>query len=532
MKEKRKLHLRKFYLHPTTIFLLLIIGTIILSSILSLFQMQATYNTVNANTNELVPTLVAVENLFSFSGLKFIISNATKNFMSFAPLGSLLISLLGLSIAEATGFLETLARRKLKKVPKYYLTFMVLFIATISSLINEVGYAILIPLVALIYFIIGRNPILGIITAFCGVSFGYGVSIFIGSMEVSLMNYTKTAAFLIDKSTHIALSSNLFFIIAASIIISVIGTFIIEKIIAPKIGKYKKEEDEFAKTEQYRIIDIEEEEQKRIETDNNEKKGLKNAAIVSIIVLIAFIYMIIPKLPYSGLLLDMTEKTYLGQLFGSNSYFQDGFTYIVSLFLLLTGLAYGIGAKTLKSDKDILEKASKNFANIGNIFILIFVVSQFIAIFKKTNIGIIITTWLATILQNLQFSGIPLIVTALILIALSNFVLTSPSLKWMIFAPVVVPMFMQSNISPQFAQIVMRVGDSMTNGYTPLLAAFVIYLGYLNIYNLNKDKPIGLKKSLSMITPYFLIIAFSWIVLVVFWYIIGLPIGPGVFPTL
>lgn len=531
MNEKRKLKLKKFYFHPITVFIMLTVLVIIISWILSSFQMQATYDTINANTNDLEPTLVAVENMLSFDGIKYLIGNATKNFISFAPLGTLLISLIGLVVAESSGLIETFTRRYLKKLPKNTLTFLVLFIATISSLINEVGYAILIPLVALIYFINGRNPILGIITAFCGVSFGYGVTLFVGSMEVSLMEYTKLAAMLIDNEIHIALTSNLIFIIVASILTSIIGTVIIEKLIAPKIGKYKKEE-EFANTEQYRVISLEEEEQKQIEQDKYEKKGLRSALIVSIVVLLIFIYMLIPGLPYSGLLLDMTEKTYLNQLFGDTSYFQDGFTFMVSLWLLLTGLAYGISSKTIKNDKDLIENAGKKLSKVGYIIALIFIVSQFIAVYKKTNIGIIITTWLANLLSHLEFSGIALIVVTLILIAVANLFLTSPTTKWMIFAPVVVPMFMQSNISPEFAQIIMRVGNSMTNGYTPILASFVIYIGYLNLYNLNKKKPITIRKSLQMITPYFLLMSAAWILLVIGWYITGLPIGPGVFPTI
>lgn len=531
MKEKRKLKLKKFYFHPITVFLFLTLLTVVLSGILSAVEMQATYNTVNPNTNELESTLVAVENLFSFDGMKFLIGNATTNFISFAPLGTLLLALIGITIAESTGLIETLTKRFFSKIPKEVFTFIILFIATISSLINEVGYAILIPLVALIYFMNGRNPLLGIITAFCGVAFGYGVTIFVGSMEIALMDYTRTAAWLIDDGMHISLTSNLFFIIATSILISVIGTIIIEKIIAPKIGKYKKEE-EFAKTEQYRVINLEEEEQKRIERDKYEKRGLRFALITSIIVILIFIYMLIPGLPYSGMLLDMTEDTYLNQLFGDTSYFQSGFTYLVTLLLIITGIAYGLGAKSIKNDKDLIEEVGKKFSKTSYIFVLIFVVSQFIAVFKETNIGLIITAWLTNLLENLEFSGIPLIIVTLILIAVANIFLTSPTTKWMIFAPVVVPMFMQSNISPQFAQIVMRVGNSMTNGYTVMLASFVIYIGYLNIYNLNKNRPITIRKSLKMIAPYFLIISAAWILIVVGWYITGLPIGPGVNPTL
>ena len=344
MNEKRKWKLKKFYLHPVTVFMIMTITVVILSYILSVLQMQATYNVVNANTKELEPTLVTIENLLSFDGLKYFISNASKNFLSFAPLGTLLISLLGLTIGEGSGFIETLTKRHLSRIPKGIFTFIIIFVATISSLINEVGYAILIPLIALIYFINNRNPILGIVTAFCGVSFGYGVSMFVGSMEVSLMDYTKTAAILVDETSHIALTSNLIFIIAASIILSVVGTIVIEKIIAPKIGKYKKDE-EFARTEQYSTIIAEDEEQRILEKDKYENRGLRAALIVTIIIILVIIYSLIPNLPGSGMLLDMNEKIYLYQLFGENSYFQDGFTFLVALIFILSGVAYGFASK-------------------------------------------------------------------------------------------------------------------------------------------------------------------------------------------
>ena len=531
MKDRRKLKLKKFYFHPVTVFLFLTFIVMILSGLLCAFQTQATYNEINIISKELDPTLITIDNLLSFDGIKYIISNAVKNFLSFGPLGTLLVSLLGITIAEGTGFIETISKRHISKIPNNMITFIVLFIATISSLINEVGYAILIPIVALVYFINKRNPILGIVTSFCGVSFGYGVSIFVGSMEVSLMNYTQNAARLIDENYHISLTSNLIFIIIASIIISIVGTIVIEKIIAPKIGKYKRE-DEFSKTEQYRVIDLEEEEQKSIEKNKNEKRGLRFALVVSIVVLLSFIYSLIPNLPFSGMLLDMKETAYVNQLFGENSYFQDSFTYLVSIVLILSGIAYGIGSRSIKNDKEIIENASKKYANLGSLFILIFVVSQFIAVFRKSNIGMIITAWLANLLEHLSFTGIPLIIITLLLIAISNLFLTSPTSKWMIFSPVVVPMFMQSNISPQFAQIIMRVGDSMTKGYTPMLASFVLYIGYLNIYNLHKEKPYTIRNSLKLIRPYFLIISLTWILLIVGWYLIGLPIGPGVSPTL
>lgn len=531
MKEKRKLKLKKFHFHPITMFIVLFFLVIILSSIFSVFEMQATYNQINANTNELESTIVTVENLLSFDGMKFIISNAATNFISFAPLGMLLMSLIGLCVAEGTGFIEAFSRKYIRRLSNTKVTFLVILVATISSLINEVGYAILIPLVAMIYHANGRNPLTGIVTAFCGVAFGYGVSLFVGSMEVSLMDYTKVAAHLIDSNAHISLTCNLIFIIVATFVLTIVGTIVIEKVISPRLGKYKVKED-LTKTQELRILDLEEEEQHKIERERNQAKGLKYAMIVAIIVVLAFIYMLIPGLPYSGMLLDMKETTYLGQIFGPNSYFQDGFTYLVSILFLFMGVAYGIGAKTIKNDKDVIEGAGKYFSKIGTIIILLFVASQFIAVFKKSNIGVVLTAWLASGVEALNFSGIPLILLALVAIAISNLFITTPGAKWAIFSPIIVPMFMQSNISPQFAQLVMRAGDSMTNGITPLLACFVIYMGYLNIYTFDKNKPITITKAIKIASPYCMVAALTWILLIIGWYILGLPIGPGVYPTI
>ena len=535
MQEKRKLRLKKFYIHPSTILIIASIFVIILSAILSSFEMQATYNTINETTKELEPTLITVENLLSYNGIKYIISSATKNFLSFGPLGMLIISLIGISIAQATGLLETISKRYLKKLSKYKLTFLIIFLGTISSLINDVGYSLLIPLSAIVYTYLKKNPLLGIVTAYCGVAFGYGVSIFVGSQEISLIPYTELAAKLIDPNIHISLSSNLIFIIFSSILISIIGTIIIEKIIAPKIPKYHYKDivtGETLKTTEIMLKDIEEEEKEKIIKEKSEKGGLRYAVIATIVLILSLIYMLIPNLPGSGLLLDTTEKIYLNQVFGDNAYLQNGFTMITSLCLIIIGLAYGIGAKSIKSDKELLNKTNETFKDVGPIIILIFLVSQFISIWKKTNIGIIITTWLANSLNYLELSGIALLIVTTLFIAIANLFCTSISTKWMIFSPIVVPIFMQNNISPQYAQLVMRVGESMTNGITPIMSSFVLYLAFLNLYKPAKEKTFTFNKSIKLILPYCLIISILWLILIIAWNIVGLPIGPKVYPTI
>ena len=526
--SKKKLKLKRFYLHPITTFIVLILATVLLSGILSALEVQATYSKLNISTNKLESTLVTVENLCNYDGIKYMISNASTNFMSFTALSTLLISLLGVSIAKSTGLFDTFIKRKLIKLDNKKITFLLIFVATISSLINEIGYVILIPLAAIIYMANGRNPLAGITAAFTGVAFGYGATLFVGSMEVNLNSTTQSAARLIDSGFHVSLTSNLFLIITATIILSIVGSILIEKLILPRLGKYRLT-PEIEKTIELQKVDEELEEQKKLEIDSREKKGLKNAYITGAIIIVVFIYMLIPDLPFSGILLDMKEPTYLGQLFGPNSYFQDSFNYIVSIFFIATGIAYGIGARTIENDRDIIYGANEYMLQVGHLIGLIFFASQFVAIFKQSNIGTIITAWGANLINNLSFTGILLV---LLVVAISTLFLATPLAKWSILAPVVVPKLMQANISPQFAQILLRAGDSMTKGITPVLAYFVIYIGYMNIYNPDKKKPITIGNSLKIIVPYALFISLTWLVIVLLWYIIGLPIGPNVFPTI
>ena len=241
--------------------------------------------------------------------------------------------------------------------------------------------------------------------------------------------------------------------------------------------------------------------------------------------------MLIPGLPFSGILLDLSEKTYLKQVFGDNSYFQDGFTYMISLLLAIAGLAYASGSKSIKNSKDLTTKVVAYFNNIGELIMTIFFASQFIAIFKRSNIGTLILSILTNVVSKLSFSGIPLILLVMLVIAISGLFVTTANLKWTIISPVVVPMLMQSNVSPQFAQFVFRAADSMTKGITPLLAYFSIFIAYLNIYNTDK-KHITIKSAISYIMPYCLIISLFWILIIIGWYILGAPIGPGVSATI
>ena len=529
-EAKIKKKFRRRTINPVTAYLLLTVLVIVLSGIFSLFHFQTTYNVIDTANLEYNQVTVAVENLFSFDGLKYIVGNASKTFISFAPLSMFLIASICLAVAEASGFIDVSFKRIFSKLNNNVLTFLVVLIATISSLINEVGFVILIPLAAYIYKAKKRNPMIGVCAAFAGCAFGYGTSIFVGSLETQLIPYTTTSARMIDSNYHISLLSNLYIMIVSTIVLSIVGSLIIEKIIAPKLGKYRVKK-EINALEEFEIIGEEEKEQNVLSMDYNEKRGFKAASIVSIVFILFFIYSVIPGLPGSGLLLDYNEETYLKQIFGDNSYFQDGFTYMISLIFLTGGLVYGFRSKKFKNNTDVINSCKEPLSKIGTMLFLIFVASQFIGIFRKTNIGTVIAGFFANVLSTFSFSGILYLLLAIFIMAICDFFLTGVQSKWIIFSPVIVPVLMKSNITPQFTQFVMRAVDSMTNGITPLYAYFVIFIGYMNMYNLNEDKPVTISAGIKILLPYFVIISLTWLLLLIGWYIIGLPIGPGVYPT-
>lgn len=529
MKEKKKRRLKKFHFHPATTFLLLTILVLILSWALAGLKVQSSYSVINPNTLELGTEIVKVKNLLSADGVKLLIGNAATNLASFSAFINLIVALIGLSVAHASGFIKAFIRRNTLKLNNKVITFIIILLGIFSSLINDVGYVVLIPLAALIFLVNKRSPLLGVTTAFCGVSFGHGISLFTGSLDVALVKQTELAAHLIDATYHVPLLSNIFIMIASSIILAIVGTFAIETLVVKKIGKYKNGEELENTMDVSALITLDDKE--KIEQEYLTKKGLRNAYIVGILMIIIFIYMIIPGLPHSGLLLDMSEKAYVNQLFGENAFFQSGFTYLVSLWFLAVGIAYALGAKTVKNDKELISKVSVFFKDIGGILVTIFFFVQFITVFKKTNIGVVISCWGADLISNLPVNGIILIILALLIMAFCGLFLTSALNKWIIFSPVVVPMMMQSNISPEFAQFVLRAADSMTKGITPFLAYFIIYLGYLNIYN-NDKEPITIRKAVSFVTPYFGLMVIAWIAIVLGWYLIGLPLGPESMPNL
>lgn len=497
--------------HPAILLFLLTIMIMVISSVGSILNLETTYYNVNAVTGELESQVVTINNLFNRTGLQYLVSNMLTNFINFAPLGTLIVGLMGVGVAYKSGFLNAFFKMITKDKPRKLFTFLVVLLGVITSMFYDAAYVILIPIAAILFMNLGRHPSIGICAAFAGISFGYGANIVINGVDNALITYTQNATKILDKNYTVSLSGNIIFMIFATLLIAYLGMIVTERYIVPKLGKYIPEDED--------QIDLEKEITKK------EKKGVIVAILSTSIISLILIYCIIPGLPFSALLLNLKETTYVAQLFGDGSYFKQGSVLIFSALLGFAGLMYGIRVKTIKNNKDVTDCMSYYLKGFSSLLILIFFAAQFCSIFRETNIGVFIAVSLSELLNSLQLNGIVLIIFTFIVVGICTFFVPALTTKWAILSPVVVPMFMQSSFTPEFAQAVFRAADSAIKGITPLFTYFVILIGFLQIYNNKKRDFITLTDAMSLMLPYTIAFSILWLLIIIAFYIIGLPLG-------
>lgn len=517
MKFKLKA-IRRAKLHPALVFFLLTIIVMVISSVGGILNLESSYYTVNTVSGELESQTIYINNLFNRTGIQYLISNLLTNFTSFAPLGTLILGLMGIGVAYKSGFLNTLNKVIAKYFPRKVLTFFVVLLGVIFSMFYDVGYVILIPLAAILFMDLGRHPSAGICAAFAGITFGAGANVVANSLDSSLLPFTGDATKTLDVTYKVATNGNLIFMIVSTFLIAYVGMIITEKVIIPKLGKYN--------------FDEEEREEIKREPTNTEIKGLIIALIALVLILIPIIYCIIPGLPFSGLLLYLKDSNYVDQMFGSNSYFYQGSVFIFSALLMIVGLIYGLRVKTIRNNRDFVDGMNYYLKDLSSLLVLIFFAAQFCLIFKQTNIGVFIVSYIANIVGELELTGIVLVLVTFLIVIISSLLVPVSATKWAILSPIVIPMFMQSSLTPEFAQAVFRAADSSVKGITPLFTYFVILIGFLQIYNKRKNDTVTISRAISLMTPYTIAFVFLWLSIVIIFYFLGIPIGLGTEVTL
>ncbi len=507
MKRVKKIK-NTILMHPIMSFLILIGGVIILSGILDVLDVSVNYSKINAKTGNVETTLVTVESLFNLSGIKYIFSNTVSNFVSFAPLSMLLILLMGISIMDESGFLDTLFFCVTRKLPKYLVTYIFTIICVFASIMGDISFVVLIPFAALLFKYGKRNPLIGIIHAFAACGLGIGMHVFISSTDSTMMSITSQSANLITSQHVISSLSSVWIMIPAVIIGSAIITYVTERVTAPSLAKYETEDDEIIEDKDY--------------LTRKEKRGLLFAGIGALVYLVIFIYNIIPGIPFGGNLLDYSQVRYIDKLFGVQSFFNSGFVFIVTMLFFICGLLYAIGAKKVSNHREFCNYLSHSLDDIGKIIVLIFFASTFISLLKYTNIGEVFTAFLSNLVGAAHFSGIPIMLFVLIISVLSTILLPSLTSRWQILSGSVVPSMMTAGFTPEAAQLVFTVGSSIAYVLSPVMAYHIIYLSYSEKYN--KDGT-SIRKSISYILPYSLSILGMWVVLLILFYVLKIKIG-------
>lgn len=476
--------------HPVTLFAGIALMVIVVSWLVSLTGISV----VHPGTGKEIHPV----NLLSVDGLHRILTHMVTNFTNFAPLGTVLVSMIGIGVLEGSGFIGTALRLLVLSAPRNLITFIVVFAGVMSNTASEIGYVLLVPLSAIIFLSIGRHPIAGFAAAFAGVSGGYSANLLLGTIDPLLAGLTQEAARIIDPTYTVNAAANYYFMAASTFVIAGAGTWVTEKIVVPRLGKYEGD----APTEEIK------------ELTKEEKRGLLYSALTGLL----FVGIIAGGLiPENGYLRDPKTGDIL------HSPFMSGIVAFIFLGGVAVGVAYGIGAKTFTNENQIIKSMSKAIETLGGYTILVFFAAQFVAFFNWSNIGVIVAINGAELLKQSGLGDIPLMVSFIIVSATINLIMGSASAKWALMAPVFVPMFMLLGYTPELTQATYRVGDSITNIISPMMSYFALLIAFMERY----DKKAGIGTLVATMLPYTITFFIVWTSLLILWLTFGLPLGPG-----
>ncbi|MGJ9458046.1 AbgT family transporter [Oceanobacillus sp. CF4.6] len=474
---------------PIVIFINLMGIILVASFIASLFNLKAT----NPGTGEVVEAV----NLLSGEGLILILTESINNFSAFPPLGMVLVVMLGIGIAEKTGYFETVMKRVIEVAPRKLIIPTMILVAIIGNVAGDAAPVILPPLAAMVMMRLGYHPFAGLVMAYAASLGAFSANFIIGMTDALALAFTEPAAQLIDESYTGNIAMNYYFIAASAVLLLIVTYFITTKLTIPRLGTYHGEK--FSE-EGVSVA---------------EKSALRWANVSLLITAGIFMALVIPE---NGILRNQETGSIM-----NDSPFMNSVVFLITILFFVPGLVYGLRAKTIKSSRDFGNVLSESMATMGSYIVLVFFAAQMLAYFSWSNLGPILAIKGAEFLQDMDFTGIPLILSFVIIAGFINLLIGSASAKWAILAPVFVPLFMLLGYDPAFTQMIFRIGDSITNPITPMLPYLPLLLAFAKKY----DKNVGLGTLLSNLLPYSIAYFIVWSLFLVLWYLIGLPVGPG-----
>jgi aminobenzoyl-glutamate transport protein len=521
--------------HPVIMFLYLIIFVAVLSAILAAFDVSVTEDVavpgpsaqIEAIEGSLggsivaydeygdpidVPDFVikeqtyAVQSLLSIDGVRFMLSSFVNNFAGFAVVAVTFVAMAGVGVAEKAGLMAALIRKLVAVAPSGLIAFFIILVGVMSSVASDAGYLILIPLAAAAFVSLGRHPLAGLAAGFAGVSAIFGVNILITPIDSMLTEITNEAIGLTDAEP-ITVTSNFYFSIASTILLSLVAVIVTQRVVEPRLGKYdpsNSDQEALAGAAGDTVVDAE-----------GEARGLR-LALIGLVVMVALI--LLATLPPGAPLRDPVDGAIIG-----NTPFMASLIFLITLIFLVCGICFGVGAKTITSSADVIDGVTKTFAGLAGLVFMLLMISQFIAFFNYTNMPRVAAVELAGLLERAGFGALPLLVGMIVVIIMLNIIIPGIVPKWAIFAPVFIPIFVRLGVAPQTVLAAYRVGDSPTNVVTPLM----VYLPFIVTIAKRYQKDAGIGTIIALMLPYVAAIAIAWILLFVAWYLLGIPLGPG-----
>lgn len=477
--------------HPVYIFIILTIVVFVVSALCGNIVFP------HPNTGE----EQHITNLMTKDGLTWLLQSMVENFVTFSPLGMTLVAMLGIGIAEETGLVTTVIKSSIAGAPRVLITAVVLLVGIMGSLAGSATFVIIPPLGAMIFKGMGRHPIAGLAAGFAGVAAGLSANLLITQTDILLAGITESAAQIYDTAYTVNPTVNWYFMAASTVVLTIAGTIVLDKIVEPRLGEYKGEDGEGA------------EEAGLSEVTALEKSGMKWAGIATLVYLAVLALTVVPK---NGILRGEDGGII-------ESPFMSSMIPILTVFFLVAGIAYGIRIKAIKKSADIVNMWGKSMSGLAGFVVLCFFAGQFVKAFSQSNLGLYLSVKGSDFLSSSHLTGIPLIIAFICITMLINFVIGSASAKWALMAPIFVPMFMKLNLSPAFTQAAFRIADSVTNSISPLEP----FMPFIIITALKYDRKSGLGSIIATMLPLAITFAVTWTLLLVIWYVLGLPLGPG-----
>ena len=482
--------------HPATLFALATGLLFLVSHLAQRFAWQIEKPALSADAET---TVVTARSLLEGDGLWWAISELVPNFINFPPLGIVIVGMLGIGVAERSGFIPALLETAVRRLHAAWLTPTVVFVGIMSSLGLDAGYVVLPPIAAALYVAQRRSPLAGVAAAFAGISAGFSANLSITAIDPLLAGFTEAGARFLAPDYEVAETSNWWFMIASTFALTAVGWAVTAWWVEPRLPRQPTAVADGGPVAGHDMRAL--------------KLALASIAVCALITAFAILH---PAGPLHG-------------IGGRHPRWVEATVPLIFIFFLLPGTVYGFASGRFKNDKDLAHAMGETMASLGPYIVLAFFAAQFIAGFKYSGLGEMLAITGGDFLVALALPHTVLVLAFVAVVMLGNLLVGSASAKYAFFAPVFVPMFMQVGVSPELTQAAYRVGDSITNVITPLNPYMIIIVALVQRY----IPQAGLGTVVAMMLPYAAAFAVCWSILLVAWILSGLPLGPGgplVFP--